>query len=122
MIGLIAKLAINVVSKLLPTKPKKIIQDLVNSVVVDDKEIQEGLEAHRRFILEHEGRAEHLAPFVASVRALVRPIIALSFTFVFLRHFWVFGTPPDTLITAATLGIVGWYFGERLIVDKLKKR
>ena len=106
-------LAIKLLGKILPDKPKEVVEKLVADVVSSSPEIQAELTSERKFILDYFGRAESLPKVVQITRSLVRPYCTvLAFTTVVV-HLWIYRSIPDTWFCWATAGMLGWWFGSR---------
>ena len=106
-------LAIKLLGKILPDKPKEIVEKLVADVVSSSPEIQAELTSERKFILDYFGRAESLPKCVQIIRSLVRPYITVLFTTTLVVWLSVTGELPDPWFCWATAGMLGWWFGSR---------
>jgi len=117
MIPLIAKIAIGIVGKLLPEKPKEVIQAMVNEVIVNDAEIQKQIQAFRQFVLDYEGRAELMPKVVNILRAIPRPIITLTVLVILFKYLWLGIVMPKELWYLSA-GVFAFYFGLRYLEKK----
>lgn len=106
-------LAIKLIGKILPKKPKKVIEKLVTDVISKSPDILADLESERKFILDYFGRAEHLPKAVQIIRSLVRPYCTVLFTTTLVMWLCIRGELPPEWFCWATAGMLGWWFGTR---------
>ena len=117
MISLLLPLLVKVVSKLLPEKPKEVIEGLVNTVIVNDAEIQKQIEDYRKFVVEFEGKAELMPKVVNILRAIPRPIITIAIMVVLFKYLW-FAIPLPKELWYLSGGVFAFYFGLRHLEKK----
>jgi len=112
MIPLIAKIVMAVLGKVIPEKPKEVIETVVNSVIVNDKDVQEEITKLQAFILSYEGKAELMPKAVNILRAIPRPLIALFMMVLLFKYLWFNITVPTQLWYLCG-GVFAFYFGLR---------
>lgn len=100
-IGLAAK----VVGKLLPDKPKEVIEDMVDTVVRTDKEVQDELEKTRKFYIEFF-RPDLLPQWALAIKNLWRPFVAVVFSLYNLVYYTIQGIMPDKYFVTVSSGII----------------
>lgn len=93
-VGLIGR----VVSKILPGKPKAVIEGVVNDLITSDEEIQKQIEQERQHILSYEGMAKDLPRVCLILREAGRPFVLVIYTLTFIGYYLVTGRPPHPLI------------------------
>lgn len=102
-----------VVGKLLPKKPKAVVEGLIADVIRKDPNLQKALEDERKFILDYFGRAEYLPKAVQIVRSLIRPYCTVLFATTLVVWLCVRLELPPAWFCWATGGMLGWWFGSR---------
>ena len=112
MIPLIAKIAMAVLGKVIPEKPKEIIETAVNSIIVNDKEIQQQIQDLRQFIVDYEGKGELMPKVVNILRAIPRPAITVCMMVILFKYLWLGLTIPKELWYLSG-GVFAFYFGLR---------
>lgn len=115
-------LAIKLIGKILPDKPKAVVEELVADVVRKDVDIQNALVDERKFILDYFGRAESLPKCIQIIRSLVRPYCTVLFTTTLVIWLCVTGELPPEWFSWATAGMLGWWFGTRTAEHWQKRR
>lgn len=116
ILGLIP-FAVKLLGKVLPGKTTNEVSDIVNTIISDDKELQEFIEKQNRFTLEFEGRAEFLSKAVSVIRALPRPFIAMATMIILFKYLWLNLIVPDKLWYLSG-GIFSFYFYLRHLEKK----
>lgn len=106
-------LAIKLIGKILPSKPKKVIEKMVTSVIATNPDIQAELQNERKFILDYFGRAESLPKCIQIIRSLVRPYCTVLFSTTLVVWLCVTGKLPPEWFCWTTAGMLGWWFGSR---------
>lgn len=112
--------ATKILSKVLPDKPAKAINDIVGGIVGQDKDLQKSLEQERKFILEYS----KILPRVCLImREAGRPFVLIVYTLTFIGYYLITGKPPHPLICDITRWVAISYIGSRgleKIVQTLK--
>lgn len=116
ILGLIP-FAVKLLGKILPGKTINEVSDIVNTIISDDKELQEFIEKQNRFTLEFEGRAEFLSKAVGVIRALPRPFIAIAIMVILFKYLWFNLVIPDKLWYLSG-GVFSFYFYLRHLEKK----
>lgn len=116
ILGLIP-FAVKLLGKILPGKTTNEISDIVNTIISDDKELQEFIEKQNRFTLEFEGRAEFLSKAVGVIRSLPRPFIAMATMIILFKYLWLNLLVPDKLWYLSG-GVFSFYFYLRHLEKK----
>jgi len=98
-------IAAKIVSKLLPNKPKEVIEDMIDTVVRTDKEVQGELEKTRNFYLNFF-RPDLLPQWALAIKNLWRPFIALTFSVFNMVWYIIQGTMPDKYFLTVSSGII----------------
>jgi len=116
ILGLIP-FAVKLLGKVLPGKTTNEISNIVNTIISDDKELQDFIEKQNRFTLEFEGRAEFLSKAVGVIRALPRPFIAIAIMVILFKYLWLNLVVPDKLWYLSG-GVFSFYFYLRHLEKK----
>lgn len=99
-----------ILTKIFPGKTKKAINQIVNTVVEEDKDLQNALEQERKFILEYS----RILPRVCLImREAGRPFVLIVYTLTFIGYYLVTGKPPHPLICDITRWVAISYIGSR---------
>lgn len=109
--------AVKLLGKVLPGKTTNELSDIVNTIISDDKELQEFIEKQNRFTLEFEGRAEFLSKAVGVIRALPRPFIAMATMIILFKYLW-FNIPMPDKLWYLSGGVFSFYFYLRHLEKK----
>ena len=98
-----------ILSKVLPGKTTAQIEQIADTVIKGDKELQEFVEKREKFILQYEGRAEFLSRIVGVLRAIPRLFISVGIATILFKYLWFNIPVPDKLWYLAG-GVFGFYF------------
>lgn len=99
-----------ILTKVFPGKTKKAINQIVNTVVGEDKDLQKALEQERKFILEYS----RILPRVCLImREAGRPFVLIVYTLTFIGYYLVTGKTPHPLICDITRWVAISYIGSR---------
>lgn len=91
-----------ILTKVFPGKTKKAINQIVNTIVGKDADLQKALEQERKFILEYS----KILPRVCLImREAGRPFCLVVYTLTFVGYYLITGNPPHQLIC----DIAKWY-------------
>jgi len=102
--------ATKILSKALPDKPAKVINDIVGGIVGQDKDLQKALEQERKFILEYS----KILPRVCLImREAGRPFVLIVYTLTFVGYYLITGNAPHPLICDITRWVAISYIGSR---------
>jgi len=102
--------ATKLLTKVFPGKTGKAIDQIVNTVVGKDKDLQKALEQERKFILEYS----RILPRVCLImREAGRPFILIVYTLTLVGYYLVMGKMPDVLICDIAKWVALSYIGSR---------
>lgn len=110
VVPLLLPFAKKLLSKALPDKPAKAINDIVGNIVGQDKDLQKALEQERKFILEYS----RILPRICLImREAGRPFVLIVYTLTFIGYYLVTGDPPHALIVNIAKWVALSYIGSR---------
>ena len=99
------KTAVKIVSKILPSKPKAVVEEMVDEIIRSDKEIQTELMNSRQFYLDFF-RPDLLPQWAVAIKNLWRPFVAIVFSLYNLVYYTVCNQMPDKYFLVTSTGII----------------